>query len=804
MLLAAIPLSVSAEPEANGDVEVILLFDTSGSMNKSDPDKNGVRLSVEAAYQFVFNYPTNTNMFITVIPFDSYVYEGFKRVNVKDEKGRAEFSSQMDALMSGQVGDFKFWENNTDTGTALEVAKKKLDASSVSKKAVILFTDGKIALTSKDNLKDEESVAKALENSAALRDSGIHVYSIGLNCNGEVDKAQLESISGEEDVRIVNSAADLSGMFTEVYTELFENSYLDDNTDEFEVSPDVESVCDVRIYGQAVKEANISLSSGAPLHRLVVTAPNGFKVADIDFRNPSAGKIDGTYCVIQNTPSAYTATIKLIEPMDGNWSVKITGEKSTVITRKIYLFDLEARTDITAPEYYIGDTFEYTAAIYNSVSGTHLTSTGLYDKNDGGEAVVNVTRKGVSGQTPYMGELNASQNGYVFKIDFKDAGEYTLATTIKHAQFETTATNTIKVVGPKVAIDNKVADGKFTVNASFVHPVTSAPLTELPNYLLSRKVTFSVVCNGKEVHSVTSDISAIKDGKYNFEYAPSESGKFEIVAKLSSGEEYKSAAVDFKAPEKPKVEIKLEGDLPDDVSKRGFSGSFEKEISLKDVFKLVNSKEALSYSVKVEGDDSFTATVDGDVLKIKSEGFGEAKLILTVSADGASYSHEIELAAKSLWPVIIIIFVLIILVIVIIIVAIIVIRKKQIISIAFKFKVEDRSVNAFNPTFVVYEVSRLSNKKNAKPSMTIAQILNSNGYAQMEMGGTMDPQAFGMFMDQYAGRITLTGVPFKKAFKIVYKSADGKTRNATFKQSNVVVRLSETCDITFGNSHANL
>ena len=75
MILTALPLSASAEGEANGDVEVILLFDMSGSMNKSDPDKNGVRLSIEAAYQFVFNYPTKTNMFVTVVPYNSNVYE---------------------------------------------------------------------------------------------------------------------------------------------------------------------------------------------------------------------------------------------------------------------------------------------------------------------------------------------------------------------------------------------------------------------------------------------------------------------------------------------------------------------------------------------------------------------------------------------------------------------------------------------------------------------------------------------------------------------------------------------------------
>ena len=828
LLFTSLQIPLVAQAETQDGVEVVLLFDVSGSMNTSDPEIDGVRLSIEAAYQFVFNYPTEENLYITVVPYSSGVYSEFDKVNVATEKGRETFNSYMEAIMDDSLENFICWRKNTDIGSALELANNILSKSTDSdKKAVILFTDGKIDLAKGDALTTEQSVEKAEKNSKALREAGIPIYSIGLNCSGNnVDANQLNSISGKDNVRIVSKAADLIGVFTEVYAFLFENAQADVKPDSFQVAPDVVSEREIRIYGEAVKEANISLSSGAALHTIKVTSPSGVVVAELDLRNPDGARIEEKLCVINTTPSGYNATIKLIAPMDGNWTVSVTGEKSTVITRKIYLFDLNL-SDNAPTEAYVGDTFKYSTAIYNE-NNTHLTSFGLYDSAEGAKARADIKRVDMDSVSVYNGTLNASKNGYDFSFNFDSEGEYILTTTISHSQFEVTTEKTIKVVGPKLTVSAKAndAEGKINVGFKFVNPFNGSALDSLPQYLLGGNVIATAYRDGNEEDSVEIPISEFENGEFVTGYVPGESGTYTF--KVSFGVGDSSVDVDFgdeisftktevSEPEpepepEPKPEpkpqtstITLVGDITDSIEASGLTVSYETELKLEGAGK-DSDGDKLTITVDVN-DSAFDVEYDEktQIVTLKCNGAGEGTLnIKATDGKGAEYVHEIELLTVEYIDTIIIIAVVVLVLIVALVVFLLILKKKKVISIAFKVKLETTAAGSYNSTQVVYSVVRLSNKKTAKGTMTLAQILDNPSYASEEVGTTMSANDIRSFIDANCHNIVLTGVPFKKQFKIEQKDERTKKvkRKYIFKKANIVVRIDENTEITFGNTHA--
>ncbi len=822
VLFTAMPWHCNVSATTTESVEVVLLFDVSGSMNQADPETDGTRLSIEAAHQFAFYYPTDANLFITVVPYNSKVYSGFPRVNVSTETGMETFGEQLTSIVENEISGFKCWKEDTDIGTALEVANDLLSKSVADRKSVILFTDGKIDLIN-DDITTEESEAKAASESAALKDAGIPIYSIGLNCNNGVDREQLNSISGEENVYIVNSAADLIGAFSKVYTFLF-NVELDSVEESFDVSPDVATEKTYRIYGQAVKVANIGIASGAALYTIKVIDPDNITVADIDLRKPESAVIDESLCVIKHTPSGYIATIKLIAPKDGVWKVSVTGKKSAVITRKLY-DPYTFRVSDNAPETaFVNETFGYTAQVYNE-NDVLLTTSGLFDSEEGAAAEAVVYNNSTGKAKVYKGVLNTAGNGYEFYFVFDAVGSYTIKTTISHSQFKAESQ---KIVTVEELVTE--AEGVLDASAAFVEEegciyvflkiLDSEDNSEL-GYVPGNfeDVEFSIVAyrDGKEETSTTLSIDKFMSGFYGLAFMPEDSGKYTFRVSYELEGEEKSVTfggIYYTAPviepEKPKTsEITKEGDIIDSIEESGFSGSFEKEIELDGVFEDSDGDD-LTYEIKIDGDDDvFSAEYDEDSnsIIVEADGFGEATLIITVTdGEGAEYEYEIDLVSKSLWPIVIIIGSVVLVLLIALIIFLIIYNKKKVISISFNVKLETHDDGAYNSVSAVYNVSRLSNKKNAKGTMTLAQILNTNGYARQEIDSTMSEDQIKNFIAEYCHAVVLTGVPFKRQFKIEQKNLKTKktVRKYVFKNSNIVVRLNENAEITFGNSHSQL
>jgi len=821
LLLPAPAIAVLADnsnAEAVENVEVVILFDVSHSMNNSDPENDyGARLSIQAAQQFVFNRPSEIDEYVTVIPYNSSIYDGFGKMNVSNESGSDDFVEAMDMILRDNttvkdtpddvIPGFSCWINKTDIGSALERATEILADSTCDKKAVILFTDGKIELSGEEQ--ETASKNKAAASKETLDAAGIPIYSIGLNVSGDdVDKDFLNSVSGEKYTKIVTSASDLEGVFADIYEFLFPNSS-GGNEGSFDISPDKVTDAKFRIYGEAVKEAKINLSSRAPLHTIKVTSPSGVVVADIDMNDPDNIKADikNEYCVFQNDALGCIANITLLRPMDGDWTVSVSGEKSTVITRMISLFKMSVKTDIKEDTVFVGDSLKFTANLYDSENNTPLTSSSLYSKEDGASALVDVTRDDTGTSNLVSGNVTSAKDGYDFEVSFTTPGKYTLFLTLDHSQFTVRGERSITVVGPEMSISSAAnADGGANpdIILTLKNPITGEPVSEIPQCLKGQTIKVNVMSGDTTADTVDVSADDFVSGAYTLAYSPKSTGTYNISASLSYGAnsiETDTIEVTYNASS-----ISMVGDITNKLSQSGLSASLNKEIPLDGVF-TDSDGDSLAYRVEVTDGTPVTATIDGNVLKISATDFGKGtvRLIVSDTDEGALYAHEIKIEINSTMPLLITGIVIAVIVIVAGVVFLIIYNKQKVVPVAFRVRLEMTSpTDIYGGKKAVYSVVRMASKKNAKPNMTLSQIINTPNYATLDPASNMDAQDVSTFIGTYCTKITLCGIPFKKQFKITFAESDKKSKTYTFKSSNVSVKVGENATIVFGNRNAAL
>ncbi len=809
LAMGAFSVSVAAEEAADkiDSVEIVILLDTSGSMNNADPERvfedgTATRVAIEAAQQFVFNYPTETDMLIKVVPYNYGAYSGFDFVNVSTPDGLNEYMDQMQKILNDDetnnlVPEIQCWRYQTDIGRVMKIASNALADSTADKSAVILFTDGKIELSSDEE--EKKSFDKAMESRSILESNNVPIYCVGLNYNNSVDEEFLKSLSDSEvtpgKTTVVTKASELSGVFQEIYTYLFEDSMLDAETDSIEVSPDVAEEKDIRIYGQAVREANISLMSSAPLYTLKVTTPSGVVVADVDYKN-NKENIDTKYCVIDATASHVTANIKLLNPMDGNWTIAVTGQRSTVMVSKIYLFDLKLHSDITADKAYVGEEFKFSTTIYNAESDTHVTSEGLYSGESGATAIANVVNTLTNESAIYSGTLNSAGTGYDFSVPFSAPGTYRFDLAIKHAQFEIEGTATVEVVGPELGISVSEPDengNSDTVSVYLVNPISGEKVTGVPTFIGGASGKLTIKSGETVVHEEEFAASDLAEGTYSYTYDAPGAGMYSAEAVLSDYDDtLTSAAVSLVFD--PST-ISLKGGLTKEISHSGMSPEATETLSLKDAF-ADSDGDTLTYTVSVADDKIASAKIDGDKLVIDIKAFGSTKVTLKVAdGKGAELTHEINVVSESIVGLVVTIAIIAAVIIIALVIFIIIRNKKKVINFGFRVKIS-KEVDG-NYTEAVYSVGRLASNRYAKGTMKLDVLLQGeNGRSFSQLVSSNMEDAYVQEIIGACGNITVTGVPFKRAFVVTHK---GK-KKGTFTKNQIRVGLDEiNSSVTFGS-----
>lgn len=776
-----VPVATATASEENDSIEIALLVDISGSMNSSDPE----RLAIEAAQQFVFGCPMTTDMYIKIIPYNENVYSDFNSVNVRTEAGLTQYLNYIRnmttkneavgryTLSQSNGKNFFCWEGQTDIGSAMKVGENLLLNSTHNRKAMILFTDGRIDTGSEAS--NVESVKKAKSVRDSLEKAGIPRYCIGLNANNSVDYQFLGQISGSSDLDIkdvpkINNAEEISDAFQEIYTYLFENSVKDPVVDNIVVNPSVYTPHQFHIYGQAVKQAIVNLESGAPIHNVKVTAPSGKVVAEWDSNiNVQTGNKD--ICYIKASVGKRMVSISMNAPEDGDWKIEVKGEdKTKVAIKKIYLYELEAKDDIKTEHIYVDDNLKYNASIYNFETGAHISSTGLYTGEDAAKAEAIVTDTKTESHRTFDGNLIASKNGYDFDVNFEVPGDYTIKTVISHSQFEVECEKSIKVVGPRLIVNfNPDAPvGKNNITINLVNGLDESKVVSIPAYLENEVGLVEVLEGENVVHSQEFTASDIASGTYTLDFRGDGVGNYKIKAILGSYDHKIStddAPIEIKAS---KITVKKE---ISDIENSGLSADFKDKISLKGLFEDSDGDE-LTYKVTVADEKIASAEIEDDEIIIKTKDFGSTKVsIYATDGKGAELTLEVKVIAESMMPLVVGLVAGGVALIVIVVIVLIILNKRKIIRFEFKVRLE-KSINGRYQAGI-YTVFNLSKKKNTSPKMSLKVILSDDRYSCFEIReSSINAMDMAGIIDIACKDVYVTGSAFSKQIKVLIKGKE--------------------------------
>ncbi len=824
-MLMTINVSVHADrEELEESVEVVILFDVSGSMTlRADPPaEDGNRLSVEAAQLFALNRLTRSDLYIKVIPYNHQVYTGFNSVNVRDEEGLATYMQYMQDVLNDYeeqdtIPGINCWipATYTDIGSAMEEAVDAIKQSSCDKKAVILFTDGKVDLPSNSSITEAQSSALAKSSVEELAEIGVEYYTIGLDAGGKgyVDKdfiAELHGVSRIEDsdhIMVIESAEDLTNEFNEIFADLFPETVIvegDDADSEFELEEDVEEERIVHLFEDAVEEANISLSSTSALKTIKVISPSGQVVADVELTEGGRKQVQKDICSVEYTGMAHSAMIKIFSPMGGDWKIVVTGKSGIVIERKLYSAELLSQDTIPdgGATVYLGEKYTFEAAVYNS-AGTHLSTPDIYSQEyqAAAQAII-ITAAG--GKTQIIdGERNAAGNGYIFEIPTDKVGEFSIELSMEHEIYSLKSVKKLTVVGPELLVDAVKSDeaGTIEVVVRFINPLTGQEILEIPHYLLQQDLMLRVSHEGGQMEDIALELDAFENGQYIYSYIPGASGQYSFYAYARNiNETVIESNVDEYAFIQQAVVV---SNICSSIQESAFSGGIERIIDFSGCFVDPEGDE-LTYSVRVEGDDVISAEIDGQRLIVKISDFGTGTVCLIAEdGKGSAATHEIAVKYTSAMGTVIAVIVTALVSLAIICALLILVYCKKIINVSFRVKIE-RNDPEGNGGEVVYNIVKLSSRKSAKPVMTLKQLLSSGTYSSL-LYSSMAGEDVQLFAEQLAEQFVLSGVPFKNQFTITVKDADkkGNARKYTFKSSSVLTKSADgQYLVTFGNRNA--
>jgi hypothetical protein len=436
-------LEVYAET-ANESLEIVILIDTSGSMNSADPPMGleRTRITTEAIKSFAFLRPSFTDTYISLVVYNDFALTALDKTNVRTEDGINEYLHAVRMINMNQIQGINLWEHTTDIGGALQEAYQILSNSTATKKAVLLFTDGRIDLGRGRDI--TPSINASNDARDAFSVAGIPIYTVGLNYDGTVDRAYLEDLSDQTGGTTIITAPrqratdELIAHFLEIYADLFQTVVPDFEPEE--IPPSGMLSLSFYVYGQAVKEVNMMFISQSPIRVTRVLTQTG-----VDIRN------DPRRCLVDS--SNMVANVKLIEPMDGDWTIELIGNPGDVVkVSEISLFDISLRT--TIPENRItlnyGESLNFGVFLHNNDRGIQILTSQIYKDAVSSTHMEVIDPRGIS--TVYLGTLNDTETGFNFSLMLDRPGDYTIRCTLSNERLMAVSEDIVVTVNEPVLV----------------------------------------------------------------------------------------------------------------------------------------------------------------------------------------------------------------------------------------------------------------------------------------------------------------------------------------------------------------
>ncbi|KJD46168.1 vWA domain-containing protein [Paenibacillus terrae] len=439
------PQMANAASTSASKVDAVLVVDVSNSMNTSDPGKIGN----EAMKMFIDMLSTQNDK-VGIVAYTDVVQREKALLNITSEADKQELKSFIDGLNRGAY---------TDTSVGVKEAIRILQDGKTAGHApmIVMLADGNNDLnktTGRTESQSDQDMAKAV---AEAKNSGVPIYTIGLNADGKLNKNKLADIAQQTGGKsfITSSADDLPNILSEIFASNLKLKVVP--LQSITANGNYQDVT-VTVPNDSVLEANISIMSSKPVDaRLIDPSGNTKPIPSSD--------------VLLSKSKSYSL-IKLLKPVAGDWKLQVKGvQQDQIDINLVFNYDLELKLDAPlAKAYKKGDAVQIRS--YLTSNNQQLQDQELY-ANMNAVLKVKDLDSGTTNEVPLKNEGDAFTGSYTIP----DEHDYELTVRAEEKSF-------YRETQP-VTISAKAAAGSGTNNGTTTAPAAPAEKSKLLPLILA-------------------------------------------------------------------------------------------------------------------------------------------------------------------------------------------------------------------------------------------------------------------------------------------------------------------------------
>ncbi|MGG4205218.1 vWA domain-containing protein [Paenibacillus jamilae] len=327
------PQTANAASPSASKVDAVLVVDVSNSMNTSDPGKIGN----EAMKMFIDMLSTQNDK-VGIVAYTDVVQREKALLNITSEADKQELKTFIDGLNRGAY---------TDTSVGVKEAIRILQDGKTAGHApmIVMLADGNNDFNKTTGRTESQSDQDMAQAVAEAKNSGVPIYTIGLNADGKLNKNKLADIAQQTGGKsfITSSADDLPNILSEIFASNLKLKVVP--LQSITANGDYQDVT-VTVPNDSVLEANISIMSSKPVDaRLIDPSGNTKPIPSSD--------------VLLSKSKSYSL-IKLLKPVAGDWKLQVKGvQQDQIDINLVFNYDLELKMDApSAKSYKKGDSVQ--------------------------------------------------------------------------------------------------------------------------------------------------------------------------------------------------------------------------------------------------------------------------------------------------------------------------------------------------------------------------------------------------------------------------------------------------------------
>ncbi|SDM69379.1 VWA domain-containing protein [Bacillus sp. OK048] len=405
---AAGPLNASSR------IEALLVVDVSKSMLDSDPHL----ISNEAMKMFVDMSSVKGDK-IGVVAYADEVMRESALVDIRSEQSKKDLKSFIDSLA-------KYPYTNISVGVNEAVKLLDLGHEDDYFPLIVLLADGNNDLNkskSKTVQQADDDLAVAVE---AAKKKGYPIYTIGLNADGKLNKQVLQNVATSTNGQFfeTTTADDLPGILSQIFANHLKLKIVPIN--QLTANGEFQDIT-IHVPNENVIEANISLISSQPV-KVKLIDPSGTEQPI-----PSDN-------ILLSTSKSYSM-VKLINPVQGDWTLKVKGvPQDKIDINLIFNYDLQLKlAPLVSNGFTAGDIVKI--ASFFEDNGAKIADKALYSTMKATLLIKDLT----NGQTEEI-PLTSDEQGFTGDFKLGDSNQYeVLVKAEDNSFFRETAVEKINV-----------------------------------------------------------------------------------------------------------------------------------------------------------------------------------------------------------------------------------------------------------------------------------------------------------------------------------------------------------------------